>query len=58
MGKEDKKSKRGKIASGTFGVSRPKRKHINSAKEPTGTKTEHTEKKAATKKSKKVEAQE
>lgn len=40
MGRGDKKSKRGKISSGTFGVRRPrKRKKVETVKKKTAKKT-------------------
>ena len=58
MGKGDKKSKRGKIARGTYGVSRPKKKHINSARTTPDAREESLGEKKETKKADKVEASE
>ena len=58
MGKGDKKSKKGKIARGTYGVSRPKKKHTRPSKAQQGAGEESSGKKTETKKVDKVEAQE
>ena len=58
MGKGDKKSKKGKIARGTYGVSRPKKKHTNPSGAKQGASEEGPGTKSETKKVDKVEAQE
>ena len=58
MGKGDKKSKKGKIARGTYGVSRPKKKRTNSTNTTPKAKEEGSAKKTEAKKTDKVESQE
>jgi 30S ribosomal protein S31 len=50
MGKGDKKSKKGKIAMGSFGVLRPNKKKVTAAKKATSTAKAASPKKAAPKK--------